>query len=544
MDAKSIGHEPPSSAAWRTDLAPADVLASYPPHALTINSVFQSRLKRRARERFLLVPNGLSYTWEGFQAEALALASLLGRRGVQRGDRLAIVAENDPAHVLLLCAAAYLGAVMVPINPQFGVAETSYVLGHAQVSGVFTATPSRAIVQAACGRAAIDPWIEDVGTLRLALSRHTPLPASVTSAQPTDPCLIIYTSGSTGPPKGVVHSQRNYVLCGEVAVGRVGLMPHDRALIVLPLFHINALMYSLGSVLLAGACAVLPPRFSASSFWAMATETGATQVNVIETIGSILASRPRSEFRADHKIRTVYGLRPAAEPTFRNDFHISRLIAGYGMTECPAITCSPADIPNKPGSMGQLGTHPRRDTWCEAKVVDADGGQVADGVIGELTVKSPIVMDGYFRDPVLTTAVLADRWLKTGDMVYRDADGFYFFVSRSKDIIRRRGENISALEIERALARMPGVRAAAVIAVPSELGEDEILAAIVPEGDATLDAQAISTWMKGELSPAKAPRFIVFLPQLPLTPTHKIAKQVLREDPSLITRAVDVNIRR
>jgi len=367
-----------------------------------------------------------------------------------------------------------------------------------------------------------------------------PLPEDV---GPDDICLILYTSGTTGFPKGVMHSQSNFVLAGEGFVERMYLQPEDRLLCILPLFHINALFYSLGGAVAAGASIVLSPRFSASGFWPLAARSGATEVNILAAVGSILARRPRSEFVPGHRLGKVYGapITPEAAETFRTEFGVPTLIEGYGMTEIPGACNNPFLGPHKIGSMGKPALHPNPCIlFAELRVADEQGRDVQDGEVGELLVRTPILMKGYYRDPEQTAAALRDAWFMTGDLVRRDRDGFYYFVARKKDIIRRRGENIAGAELDRVVGLHPGVAEAAAIAVPSELGEDEILVAVVTKTGELLTAHDIAQWCAQHLAPIKVPRYVVFVDSLPHTPTHRVAKFPLKNDPTVLARAVDL----
>jgi crotonobetaine/carnitine-CoA ligase len=338
-----------------------------------------------------------------------------------------------------------------------------------------------------------------------------------------------------------MHSQRSLVTAGEAFVQRVHLQPDDRCMIVLPLFHMNALFYSVAGALAAGASMAIVPRFSASTFWQTAVELGATEVNTIEAIGSILQARPRSEFRREHRIRAVYGVRQNFAETFRNEFGIPDLLSGFGMTEIPGVTCNSIEVPNKPGSMGTIGRHPDpARPWAECRIVDDVGKDVAVGEVGELAVKTPIIMQGYFRDPEQTRAAFRDGWFLTGDLVRRDADGFFFHISRNKDIIRRRGENIAGAELDRVIGAHPAVLEVAAIPVPAELGEDEILAVVLPRPGHRPTAEEIAHWCRERLAPMKVPRYVLFVDELPHTPTHKVAKMALRQDPTLKARATDL----
>jgi crotonobetaine/carnitine-CoA ligase len=366
-----------------------------------------------------------------------------------------------------------------------------------------------------------------------------PAPMEITA---DDTCLILYTSGTTGFPKGVMHSQHNFVLASEGFVERMYLQPDDRLFIILPLFHMNALFYSLGGALAAGASLLLTPRFSASAFWKTAAEGGATEVNILAAVGNILTRRPRSEFVAAHRLRKVYGAAMSAETmeVFPREFGVPTLIEGYGMTEVPGVCHNPFLGPQRPGSIGCPALHPDHSRpFSEMRVME-EGHEVPVGQTGEIVVRSPMVMQGYYRDAEATAAAFRDGWFLTGDLGYRDADGFYYFVARKKDIIRRRGENISGAEIDRVVGAHPKVQEVAAIAVASELGEDELLVALVPKPGADLTPEEIANWCAQHLAPLKRPRFVALLDALPHTPTHRVAKFKLRDDPTLLGRAVDL----
>jgi crotonobetaine/carnitine-CoA ligase len=525
---------------------PLEVLRLYPEHDYTLHGAFESRRGRKADAPFLLFGGG-TQTWDEFAIDCEKLARLLAARGIRKGDRVAVSALNHGGHVCALFALARLGAIMVPINPEFGAQETAYVLNHAEVSGVIASTTTIAKARQASADLATQPWFalldghdEQAPNLRRLIDA-APAAALPDAISCEDTCVIVYTSGTTGLPKGVMHSQRSLLTAGEAFVQRVHLQPDDRCMVVLPLFHMNALFYSVAGTLAAGASVAILSKFSASTFWQTAVEVGATEVNIIEAIGSILQARPRSEYRPEHRIRAVYGVRQNFAETFREAFGIPHLLSGFGMTEIPGVTCNPIDRPNKPGSMGTIGRHPDpARPWAECRIVDDAGQDVPVGEVGELAVKTPIIMQGYFRDPEQTRAAFRDGWFLTGDLVRRDADGFYFHISRKKDIIRRRGENIAGAELDRVIGAHPGVLEVAAIPVAAELGEDEILAVVLPRPGAQLTAEEIADWCRARLAAMKVPRYVLFVDALPHTPTHKVAKMALRQDPTLKQRATDL----
>ncbi len=551
-----IGDTPPV----QTMKKPLEVLQIYPCHDYTLNGALASRAGSDPQRPFMLV-GGRTWAWGEFMQSVDAAARVLAARGIRKGDRMAVMARNGDGHVLLLFALARVGAIMVPVNPEFGVEEARYVLHHAEVSAVAATQDTLVVARAAAAGLKTPAWLvmldaaADGGPLLDDLVKTAPqaaLPDDITGESITgesitgeSTCLIVYTSGTTGFPKGVMHCQRSFVTCGEAFMQRVYLQHDDRVMIVLPLFHINALFYSLAGTLAAGASMVIIPKFSASTFWQTAVDTGATQVNIIEAIGSILKNRSRSEFRPAHRIKKVYGVRASMDETFKNDFKVPHRIGGYGMTEIPGVTCNPFDVenegPQKLGSMGPIGRHPDPSKpWAECRVVDDQGRDVPVGEPGELWVKTPIIMQGYFRDPEQTTNTFHDDWFKTGDLVKRDADDYFYFISRKRDIIRRRGENIAAAELDRVVGEHPAVAEAGTIAVPSALGEDDIFVVVALKQGAQVTAEEIAEWCRARLAPQKVPRYVAFMDALPHTPTHKIAKAVLRADNALRARAVDL----
>ena len=525
---------------------PLEVLKLYPGHDYTLKGAFDSRMRGDPRRPFLLFA-GKTWTWAEFGEAVEQAACLFAARGVKQGDRVAVMSRNHAGHVLTLFALARIGAILVPVNPDFGVEETKYVLHHAEVCGVIVSSDTLDTARGACLELSTAPWFilldagrHDVPLLE-DLIRRAPACALPADVMADATCLIIYTSGTTGFPKGAMHSQRSFVLGGEAFVQRVFLQDDDRVMVVLPLFHVNALFYSVAGTLAAGCSMVIVPRFSASTFWDTAVETGASEVNIIEAIGTILKNRPRSEFRREHGIRRLYGARQNFVDSLRDEFGIPHLIGGFGMTEIPGVTCTPFEGPGKPGSMGPIGRHPDpARPWAQCRVVDDEGHDLPANGVGELVVKTPIIMQGYFRDPEQTTAAFRDGWFLTGDLVRRDEEGWFYFVARKKDIIRRRGENISGSELDRVIGGHPAVHEAAAIAVPSELGEDEILVAVTLKPGSSCSAEDIAAWSREHLAPQKVPRFVVFLDGLPHTPTHKVQKAALRADATLKARAVDL----
>lgn len=498
--------------------APAEVLALFRPHDLTLANFLAARIESDPHHESLWAGDT---SWSRVQVMGAAkrLAATLQAKGVQKGDRVVVVARNSPWHVFALIACGLTGAVFVPVNPQFTVAELAYVMGHSRPALVIAGSSEQDLAASALAEAG-----HRADILLTATPLASAMPAAVDVA-PEDPLLMIYTSGTTGFPKGALHSHQSFILAGEAFIGRMHLQPHERMLLILPMFHINALFYSVAGAMAAAGVLMIEERFSASKFWDVAVRTGATQVNMIEAVVSILLSRPEAEYRPEHRIRKAYGIRQAMVSRVQARFSITDAIGGYGMTEIPGVISTPYGEEAQVGAMGKLCTHPDPDRpWAECRIVDDAGQDLPLGETGELWVKTPVRMIGYFNDPEQTADSFAGEWFKTGDLVRRGEDGTFFFVARKKDIIRVRGENISGAELDRIALGHPDVMLAAAIGVPSPMGDEDIFLALTLRPDARLTAADIRAWLGSRLAAIKRPRYVHFVDDLPLTPTHKVQK--------------------
>jgi crotonobetaine/carnitine-CoA ligase len=350
-----------------------------------------------------------------------------------------------------------------------------------------------------------------------------PLPAG--EVGPGDTAAILYTSGTTGPSKGVCCPHAQFYWWGVEVGEMLELGPDDVLYTNLPLFHTNALN-AFVQALVAGSRYVLGPRFSVSAFWRRLADSGATVTYLLGAMVTLLWRRlPAPDDRA-HGVRVA--LAPASPANlvqpFRDRFGV-QLVEGYGSTEtnCP-IGVTAAD--QRPGYMGTL-----REGF-EASVAGPDDAPLPDGEPGELLLRhrEPFAFaTGYFEMPEATVAAWRNLWFHTGDRVVRETDGWFRFIDRAKDAIRRRGENVSSFEVEQVLSQYPGVAQVAVFGVPSELGEEEVMAAVVPEPEAALDPLEMLTFCEPRLAYFAIPRYVELLDELPLTENGKVRKAVLRQ---------------
>jgi crotonobetaine/carnitine-CoA ligase len=343
---------------------------------------------------------------------------------------------------------------------------------------------------------------------------------------PGDIAAILYTSGTTGPSKGVRCPHAQLYWWGVLVSESLGIGEGDVLYTCLPLFHTNALT-AFVQALVSGATYVLGERFSASRFWGRVRDAGADVTYLLGAMVSILMARPPEPVEREHDVRVA--LAPAtparAFDRFRERFGV-QLVEGYGSTEtnCAIAASDPAR-----GRGGYMGTV---RPGFSARVVDEQDRPLPDGVAGELVLRhdEPYAFaDGYWAMPEQTVRAWRNLWFHTGDRVVREADGWFRFLDRAKDAIRRRGENISSWEVEQVLLEHPAVQSAAAFPVPSELGEDEVMVAIVLEDGHEVDAGGLIEHARPRLPYFALPRYVEFVEELPLTENGKVRKQVLRE---------------
>jgi crotonobetaine/carnitine-CoA ligase len=320
-------------------------------------------------------------------------------------------------------------------------------------------------------------------------------------------------------------------LTGEGYAHWVELQQGERLYLCLPLFHINSQAYTVMGAIAARAAIVLVERFSASRFWSDMVEYG---VNVFNYIGSMLAVLMKRDVTPEerrHAVRLAYGAPALPDPLRREveeRFGLT-LISGFGMSETTFGLIESLRGERRPGSLGKPRQHPDPRIVNEARVVDENGCDVPAGEVGELILRSPVMMKGYYRDPEQTAQTNRDGWLYTGDLVRTDEDGFFYFVDRKKDIIRVRGENVSSSEVEQVLSEHPAVQEAAVVGIPSELTDEDVAAFVVPRPEAQLDVADVSAWCRTRLADFKAPRHVWLVESLPKTETQRTEKYHLRQ---------------
>jgi crotonobetaine/carnitine-CoA ligase len=474
-------------------------------------------------------------------AQVAVAARDLHDAGVRHGDLVLVTARTTPPYLLCWLALASIGAVTVSANPRSAPPELAGLAHQTQPAAVITDAGLTSLITEA----------EIAGLPRLGVLDADELTSGWTSADapgqpppgasdgpsrrsapgvsPDDPAALIPTSGTTGRSKLVMQTHRAYAMAGEGFPYWMGLTADDRLMTSLPLFHINAPAYSVMGSLASGAGLVLLPRFSASTFLDSARRHGATEFNAIGAMLEILMRQPPKPGDADTPLRLCYtGPAPARERQEEIERRFGlRIVVGYAMSESPYGLIWPHGT--RPfGTLGTPRQHPRLGVVNEARVVGEDGSPAAAGETGELLLHNPVITPGYWGMPDETAAAItSDGWLRTGDLVTANTDGTYTFVARKKEVLRRRGENLSPAEVEEAIASHPSVLECAVIGVPSELSEEEVKAFVVPAPGAGPDFDELRRHAAGLLAAFKVPRFWQALDELPHTPTSRVAKHRL-----------------
>ena len=485
-------------------------------------------------------------TYREFDRETNRTAHLLGRLGVRRGDTITLLLANCLEFLTLWFGAAKLGAVIVPVNTASSASELEYLVAHSESRLIFTQAAWLDLARQVHGRC---PRVEEVLVCGAGapstlvdfgrLVAHCPaLPPAAPAPSPMDEAAILYTSGTTARPKGVLATHANYLCAGETVARAVRLTPEDRHLCVLPLFHGNAQYYSTMSALVAGASVALMARFSASRFFDQAITHRCTVSSLFAAPMRMLLAQPRRREHARNDLRAVIfaqSVTPAQLAEWHERFR-APLMQLWGMTETmgPPII-NPLDGERRNMSMGLPAP------GYTARLVDESGRPVARGEIGQIAVQGQpglSLMKGYFKNPDATAETLRDGWLWSGDNARQDEDGYYHFVDRAKDMIKRSGENVAASEVEAVIREHPGVFDCAVIGVPDEMRDEAILAVVVPRGaegadgesSAALTEDAVIGWCRERLAAFRVPQFVRFREELPRTSVGKIRKHVLRAE--------------
>ncbi len=440
--------------------------------------------------------------------------------GIQPGDPVATMLGNGANHLALFLGIALAGAVWVPINPEARGPSLAHVLSVVKPVRVYaTETAAENLIAAGLDRQACPIIRADGWTIP---ERRPPSPFNVAGGRSSDTRCIIFTSGTSGPPKGVIVTDRMLIAAAAATALASDCEAGDVYLLWEPLHHIGGVQAAV-MALLCPVVLVAVQRFSASRLWPTVRVHGVTKLHYLGGILDILLEAPPTPEDKQHPVRLAFGggCRIDAWRAFERRFAIP-VREVYGMTEASSFTTI-----NHDGVVGSVG---RPVPWFDVALLDSDGAPVGDGQAGEIVVvpKFPgLLTAGYLGDAEATSRLLADGRLHTGDLGRRDRHGNLFFLGRMTDSLRRRGENVSAWEVETALAAHPDIAEAAVVGVPATIGEHDILAFILMRDGAPFDPPGLAHWSATNLPPHHIPRYWKRVTAFPRTPSQRIQKDQL-----------------
>jgi len=499
--------------------------------------VLADLVDRHAAERpgrlFAVFEDGSRWTYGALHAHVRGTAAGLAALGVRRGDRVAVWLPNGADMLRVWFAINYLGAVHVPVNLAYRGAILSHALHlcgaglivlHAELAPRLAGADLAALTQAVVLHGDAPPNLplacHDAGALA---GDPAVLDRLDRRVRPWDLQSLMYTSGTTGPSKAV---RSSYLHLWSVCDQPYRMFTaDDRYLVNLPMFHVGGTV-AVTAMLIRGASVAVVESFRASEFWQTVRRTGATVATLLGSMTPLLNAAPPRPDDAVSPLRIGFMIPLVTDAAAFGRRFGCEIYTLYNMTEISTPIVSGL-FPEPAGTCGRL------RPGVEGRVVDANDIELPHGQIGELVLRADTpwaFSDGYHGDPVATAAAWRNGWFHTGDAFRRDADGNFFFADRIKDAIRRRGENISSFEVEAEVSAHPGVAECAVVAARDDIGEEEVLAVVVPRDPDGFDPAALLAFLRDRLPHFMIPRYVRCVAAMPRTPTQKIQKNVLRDE--------------
>ena len=496
-------------------------------------------------DKIFLIFHGRSLSYGEFDLLANQAGNMLIGLGVKRDDKVAIMMKNCVEWVTVWFGAAKIGAIVCPVNTAYVGEGLAYQLDHSDSSlliideeygdrffNIEKSVPKvQQIVvrQTGEGQQGMGTQTRDLSTELANNSTHPP-PECVLA--PGDPASILYTSGTTGRPKGCVLPQGQYLVAAEQMVLNCEYRSDDILYTCLPLFHINAQNYSVLAAMAASATIVLDDKFTASGFWNKLIDNNVTAFNFIGGMPLMLWNQEPTTIDNAHKARLAFGVPVPLEiwNEWEERFDL-RIVYAYGMTENALPTLFP--ISDTPAIESLRGSGGKESDSAEVAIFDESGQNVQPGNRGEVVTRPKIpwtMMLEYYQDSDATQEAIRNGWFHTGDLGYLDEEGYFFYLDRQKDAFRRRGEMISSWQVESVVQKFPGVLECAAVAVPSEVGEDEILVAVVRESDSHWTEKELQSFCTENMAYFQVPRYIRIVEQMPKTQTERIEKFRLRNE--------------
>ena len=487
-----------------------------------VRELLEDRMSAIPDTPFLFsVADGREWTYSEFNRAVNRTANLLLGNRVAKGDVVSLLLPNSPEYIIAYFACWKIGAIAGPINSLLKPEEVQWAIGNSE---------SKLTLVNSQFESAIGTELQHLQFDDVACADECADKLDAAEIDTDDEAIIIYTSGTTGKPKGCLLTHANLIANAKQIAEWMSFGPDDRLLTVMPLFHMNAVSVTTVTALYAGGSTVVAPKFSASRFWDWIEKYKITSFGSVATMLSMLLAKAAStdpSLVARHSSLRFAMCGSAPVPAevlkkFEETFGVL-VIEGYGLSESTCrSTFNPPNENRRPGSCGQpIGN--------EMKIVDENDEEVADGELGEIVLRGPNILKGYFKNHEATEKAFANGWFHTGDIGYRDADGFFYIADRKTDTIIRGGENIYPREIDDLLYTHPSVSHAAVIGVPDELYGEEVAAFVVLKEGAGVTEMELIDYCKQRLADYKCPKSVRFVDDIPKGPTGKLLKRELQK---------------
>jgi long-chain acyl-CoA synthetase len=485
----------------------------------------------RIPERTATVTSEQTMSYAELDDASARLATLLQREGIEAGDRVGVMLPNIAAAPITYYGIWRMGAVVVPMNPLMQGREVQFYLSNTGAKALIGSLGFTGAATDGAQRAGATLWLVDDAELAR-LTRDLPEFGEPVPCDASDTAVVLHTSGTTGTPKGAELTHGSLGSNRDIVVRRLlKLTDDDVVLACLPLFHVFGMTCAMNAAISAGAGLSLMARFAPAEAIERIRRDRVTVLEAVPTMYSALLSvADQFSLAATATLRTCVSGGAALPVAVLNDFEKTfdaMILEGYGLSETsPAVTFNHPDAERRPGSIGTP------IEGVQVRLVDPDGNEVAFGAPGELQVKGPNVMKGYWNLPDATGEAIKDGWFATGDIAVVDTDGYYYVVDRMKDLIIRGGYNVYPREIEEALHEHPAVAAVAVIGIPHDSLGEEVGAAVVLKAGASAEPAELRQFVKGRVAAYKYPRRIWFVDSLPTGPTGKMLRREVKPPPS------------
>jgi long-chain acyl-CoA synthetase len=480
--------------------------------------------------------DGRVFSYAQFAKAVSSAAAMLAFCAIGKGDVVSLLMSNSVEYVVAYFACWQLGAVAGPVNSLLKEHEIEFVINNSEAKALLVHSDFGPRIENVLGTL---PRLQSViiydneaqsrkyGGFRPAGTPEAGVPGEFEACGPDDDAIIIYTSGTTGKPKGCLLTHRNIIANARQISHWLKFTEADRLLTIMPLFHMNAVSVTTMSALYVGGSTVISPRFSSSRFWNIISDYQITSFGSVATMLSMLLNMypdgvPKG-LKTDQLRFAMCGSAPVPVEVmkkFEETFNCP-VIEGYGLSESTCrSTFNPPDERRRPGSCGvPIGN--------EMKIVDDNDNEIPDGEMGEIVLRGENILKGYFKDPEATKSAFRGGWFHTGDIGYRDNDGYFYIVDRKSEMIIRGGENIYPREIDEVLYQHPAVAAAATIGIPDRLYGEEVTAFVVLKERSKTTDEEIINFCRERLADYKCPKSIHFVSEIPKGPTGKLLKREL-----------------